>query len=90
MYDFIIKYPFLIIFIIYIAYSLINGIFHSSLLTKIGKEFCKENNYEYVNIKSCKSHFSVVYKTPESGRRKYKKFRMNNILNKVKYLEWLE
>ena len=85
------EYWFLFLALIFVIYQIFNYYNFSKHLNRVGKEYCDENGFEYVEIKHAKAYFSVVYKNTENNKRKYKKFRMDtSILGKVKFLEWLK
>jgi hypothetical protein len=90
MYDFILNYWIAILFALFVVYQIYDHYTFKNLLEKVGKSYCSEHEFDYVGIKHAKGHFSVIFKTAESGRRKYQKFRMNAFLGKVRYLEWLK
>ncbi len=90
MYNIIQNYWVAILFSLFVVYQIYDHYMFKSLLEKVGKNYCNENEFDYVGIKHAKGHFSVIYKTVESGRRKYKKFRMNTFFGKIRYLEWLK
>ncbi len=89
-YQLIVDYPFIALFVIYIFYDRITRFYLSSALDKIGKQYCEEREYIFVKIKACKSHYSIVYKTPESGKRRYTKIRLHTFFNRLKRIEWLD
>jgi len=90
MYDFILKFWPAIIFVLFVVYQIYDHYSFKRKLEQVGKEYCDSNEFEFVGIKHAKGHFSVIYKTGENGKRKYKKFRMNAFLGKVTYFEWLK
>ena len=90
IYEFLTMYWFVFLFVLFVVYQIYDHYSFKSLLEKVGIDYCVENDHEYIGIKHAKGHFSVIYKTTDNERRKYKKFRMNAFLGKIKYLEWLK
>lgn len=81
----------LVLFGLVLIYTIIIVIVHGWHLRSFGREFCLENGHEFIEVKSAKAHYSIVYKTLESGRRKYKRFRMRTtLLGKRRFVEWVK
>ena len=90
MYEDIQKYWPLFLLALFLIYQVYDYFSFKALLEKTGRNFCEENEYEFCGIKHAKAHFSVIYKTDENNRRKYKKFRMNALFGRINYLAWLD
>lgn len=81
----------LVMLLFLVIYQVFNYVSFKKQLDRVGREYCVENDFEYIGIKHAKTHFSVIYKAADSGKRKYKKFRMNtSLIGKISFLEWLK
>jgi len=90
IFELIQKYWVIIAILIFVVYQVFDHYSFLNLLNKTGKDYCLKNGYEFVEITGAKGHFSIVYKTSDSGKRKYQKFRMDAFLGKVKSIEWIK
>ena len=88
-YELLTKYWVALLFFLFVSYQVFDYFSFKNLLNGVGRDYCAENSVEFVGIKHAKSHFSVIYKKEGSGKRMYKKFRMDAFLGKIKHLEWL-
>jgi len=91
VFSFLNEYWLPLVFLLFVAYQVFDYFNFKGHLEKVGQRFCDTNGVEYIGIKHAKAHFSVIFKTPENGKRKYRKFRMNtSFLWKMNYFEWID
>ena len=59
-------------------------------LARVGRTYCESHGYIFDGIGHAKSHFSVIYKTPGSGKRRYARFVLRTSLGRFRDVKWLE
>ncbi len=72
-----------------VIYSFIDFYLSRRTVQNIGKEWCKENDKEYIKVDMFKNHFALVYK--QNGKKERKKFRIRYVLTTwiLESVEWL-
>ena len=76
-------------FVVIVVYPTYDYFMVRHHLRRVGLEYCRENGCTFIGIGHAKAHFSVIYKTADSGRRQYAKFILRTSLGRFRGVEWL-
>jgi hypothetical protein len=77
------------LFVLLVLYPIYDWLMVRKHLRAIGEKFCSEGGFEFVEIGHSKSHFSVIYRIPGSGKRHYAKFILHTSLGRLRRVDWL-
>jgi len=76
-----------VVIVVYPVYDYFMVRYH---LKQVGSEYCRENGHTFVGISHAKSHFSVIYKTGNGGKRNYAKFILRTSFGRFRGVQWLK
>lgn len=77
-------------FVVIVVYPLYDYLMIGHHLRRVGSDYCRENGYTFIGIGHAKSHFSVIYRTGDSGKRRYARFILRTSFGRFRGVEWLE
>jgi hypothetical protein len=66
-------------FVVIVVYPTYDYFMVRHHLRRVGSEYCRENGYTFIGIGHAKSHFSVIYKATDGGRRPPSLFFANHL-----------
>lgn len=76
-------------FVVIIVYPIYDYFMIRYHLNRVGSEYCREMGLTFIGIGHAKSHFSVIYKTGDNGKRNYAKFILRTSFGRLRGVEWL-